>query len=193
MENFNKNQKGQGLLEAIVATTVIATGLVGVINLAIMNQTGSSEGGERLEAANLAREAVEVARNKRDGNWLAGVAWDTGLEGSGNDYTAALMFDESANGWTLDFTADTLAHNDARVWRQAGAYFQSDVTTPPGATLTVYRRLLTLDEICQDKTIAASGSFCNPKIGVRASVEVQWVSRGTTSSLVVEERLFNWR
>lgn len=190
-----RNQCGQGLLEAIVALTVIATGLVGALNLTLANQTGAAAGEDRLLAANLAREGVEIVRNIRDSNWLARATWDSALE-NGTDYTAAPLFDKAANSWTLNFTPNIIIQNYARLWRAGGVYFQSTLNPPPGATLTAYRRLLILDEICQDKSIVVSGSACNPasnpKIGIRVRSQVQWVSKGT-HNLMAEERLFNWR
>lgn len=196
MASIIKNQCGQGLLEAIIAITVIASGIVGVMNLVIANQAGGLESADRLLAANLAREGVEISRNWRDSNWLGRAVWDANLSGNGNDYTAAPIFDKSANSWTMDFAPNDLNHNYARLWREGGVYFQSTQDPPSGASLTAYRRLLYLDPICQDKTIVVSGASCpgaNPKIGIRARSEVQWITRGSTHTLTAEERLFNWR
>lgn len=187
---------GQGLLETIIALGIIISGIVGMLSLAVASQTASVESADRLVAANLAREGIEVIRNRRDSNWLPRLTWDQGLE-DGTDYTAVPLFDKSANSWTFNFTADDLAHNHARLWREGGVYFQSTQTNPPGAALTSYRRLLQLDEICRDKSVAASGSSCNPavnpKIGIKVQSTVQWTTEGNTHQLAAEERLFNWR
>jgi Tfp pilus assembly protein PilV len=191
-----QDQSGQGLLEAIISLAIIGTGIIGVMNLVVSNQSASTEGGERVLAASLTREAVEVVRNLRDSNWLSRSAWDQGLSGTGSDYTAAALFDKSNNSWSLDFTPNDLTHNYARLWREGGVYFQSTQDSPAGASLSGYRRLLTLDAICQNKTIMTSGSSCaagNPKIGIRVQSEVQWTTRGATHTIVAEERLFNWR
>lgn len=186
---------GQGLLEAIVAITIIGSGLVGVINLALVNKSGSESGEERLLATNLAREGVEIIRNRRDANWLARSAWDSGLY-SGTDYTATPFLNVTiTTPWTLNFTPNAITHNYARLWRAGGVYFQSILNPPPGAALTAYRRLLFLDPICQDKTIRTSGAACpggNPKVGIRVRSQVQWTSKGR-HSLTAEERIFNWR
>ena len=190
------NKNGQGLLETTIALGVIVTGIVGMLTLTVSNQSASLESAERLIATNLAREGVEIVRNFRDTNWLPRGTWDQGLE-SGTDYTAAPLFDKTVNTWTLGFTANDLNHNQARLWREGGVYFQSTQETPPGASLTIYRRLLQLDEICQDKSVAVSGAQCNPvanpKIGIKVQSTVQWEAKGNTHQLVAEERLFNWR
>lgn len=191
-----KNQFGQGLLETTIALGVIITGIVGMLTLTISNQSASVESSDRLLATNLAREGVEIIRNIRDSNWLPRGVWDQGLE-SGADYTAAPLFDKAANTWALDFTANDINHDHARLWRAGGVYFQSAQAAPAGASLTSYRRLLQLDEICQDKSVMTSGGQCNPainpKIGIKVQTKVQWEAKGSTHELVVEERLFNWR
>ena len=165
---LQNNQSGQGLLETIISLGIIGSGIIGMLSL---------------------------TRHWRDSNWLGRSVWDQGLE-SGTDYTAAPLFDKSANIWVLDFTADSLTHNYTRLWREGGVYFQSTAATPAGATLTFYRRLLQLDEICADKTVVTSGAACpggNPKIGIKVQSIVEWQSKENTQQLVMEEQLFNWR
>jgi len=190
------NKYGQGLLETTIALGVIITGIVGMLTLTVSNQSASVESSDRLQAANLAREGVEIVRNIRDSNWLPRGTWDQGLE-SGTDYTAAPLFDKTTNVWTLNFTANDISHDHARLWREGGVYFQSTQATPGGASLTAYRRLIQLDEICRDKSVMVSGGACNPainpKIGIKVQSVVQWEAKGSTHELVVEERLFNWR
>ncbi|MBI1961425.1 MAG: hypothetical protein HYS45_01840 [Parcubacteria group bacterium] len=201
-----RNQQGQGLLETIVALGIIVSGVVGMLNLTITNQTATGDSSERLVATNLGREGVEVVRNIRDTNWLScGIVagtlscsnWDAGLV-SGSDTTAVPLFNPATNVWTIDFTPEDVAHNYARVWRYTsgvagniGTQFQASDAAPADATETPYRRLLTLSSICGDKTVAASCS--GTKIGIRVQSTVEWTARGRANSLTVEERLFNWR
>lgn len=196
------------MLETIVALGIIVSGVVGMLNLTISNQTATEDSSERLIATNLGREGVEVARNIRDTNWLsceivAGVLacsnWDAGLV-SGTDTAAVPLFNAATNAWTIDFTPDAITHAYARVWRYSagvagniGAQFQTSEAMPANATLTLYERLLDLSSICADKTVSASCAPGNPKIGIRVQSTVQWTARGRENSLTVEERLFNWR
>lgn len=197
----SKNILGQGLLEVIVALGIIITGIIGMLSLALANKNASDEAAARLIAVNLGREAMEVVRAMRDGNWLAGLAWDAGFY-SGTDYSAALFYDQTANAWSLDFRPNDLNHDLARVWLQADAgnpeaaiYRQAEfITVPDNTTLTVYRRLLTLDPICQNKTVVESGSSCpGEKIGLRLQARLSWVFKDRPRSAVFEERIFNWR
>lgn len=192
MRIAKNNQSGQGLLEAIVALGIIIGGIVGIMNLTLSNQSSSEEAAARLIATNLAREGIELARNKRDSNWLARAVWDEGLE-NGIDYTAALDFNASTNTWVFDFAVNDINDDNARVWRDNNVYFQTQ-GVPASGKLTNYRRLLKLDEICQDKSVpAGSCPPQNPKIGVKAQAIVSWIHKNKNNSLILQETMFNWR
>lgn len=73
-------KKGQGLLETIVAIGVLMTGLISVMSLVVSNLNSEREAAMRYQAVNLARGGMELVRNTRDTNWLAGNdAW-TGMD-----------------------------------------------------------------------------------------------------------------
>ena len=208
MKFLRDNQTGQGLLETIVALGIIVAGVVGTMNLTLSNQKTSQDTVERLIATNLAREGIEIVRSIRDTNWLTCEiisdvltcnTWDLGLV-SASDTTAVPIFDIASNAWTINFTANDLTHNHARVWRKnaggadnIGTQFQSTLTTPADSALTGYRRMLELQSICTNKTISESCASGNSKIGIRVQAHIQWKSSGTESDLIVEERIFNWR
>ena len=68
IKKFNKN--GFTLLEVIVAIFVITIGVIGVISVVQRTAAFTSISSSRLQAAYLAQEGIEIARNIRDGNWL---------------------------------------------------------------------------------------------------------------------------
>ncbi|MBU2575591.1 hypothetical protein KKF64_00650 [Patescibacteria group bacterium] len=205
--SINKNKSGQGLLETIVAIGIIVSGVVGMMNLTISNQSASEDAEERLIAINLSREGIEVVRNIRDTNWLSCEIvnsvldcnnWDKSIV-SGIDVIAVPIFNVDLNLWTIDFTADAISHDHARVWRKnagnaefIGAQFQSADATPANSTLTAYRRILELYSICSDKAPVTSCAV-GDKIGIRVQSRVYWESRGKINEVITEERLFNWR
>ncbi len=77
---FLKTKSGQGILEVVVAISVITVALVAIINLAIFNINVQGYNHNMLVASNLARESIEVVRNIRDSNWLdATKNWDDSL------------------------------------------------------------------------------------------------------------------
>ena len=84
---LNKNTAGFTLLETIVAFGVIMVGLVAVLVLINSSLFYVSLIKDRLTAAYLNSEGLEVARNIRDNNWLQNLAWNNGL--SDGDYNIA--------------------------------------------------------------------------------------------------------
>ncbi len=76
---LNKNNKGFTLLETIVATGVIVAGIVPLLTLMNNSLVLSFSSQDRLVAANLAAEGIEVIRNIRDNNRLQSLSWNNGL------------------------------------------------------------------------------------------------------------------
>ena len=73
----NKNKKGGfTLLETIVAVGLIVVGLVAALALITTSLFYVSNIQDRLAAANLTAEGIEVVRNIRDNNWLQNKAWN---------------------------------------------------------------------------------------------------------------------
>lgn len=85
-------KKAQGLLEAIIAIGVIVTGLISIISLTISNLTSQRFAAKRYQAINLARESIELARNIRDSNWLAGQPTWTNIDSLANPPLANEQF-----------------------------------------------------------------------------------------------------
>lgn len=71
------------LLEMMMAIFVLMVGFLGVMSLVQRAMFSTSISSDRLIAAYLAQEGLEIVRNIRDSNWLSRIAWDQGL-GTGN-------------------------------------------------------------------------------------------------------------
>jgi len=69
---MSRRERGQTLIETIVAIFVLTTGLSAGLALAIFAFSASSDISERIIATGLAREGVEGVRRLRDSNWLWG-------------------------------------------------------------------------------------------------------------------------
>jgi len=72
-------QRGFTLVESMIAVGLIVTGVMGILTLISRSLGFSGLAYNRLVAANLAQEGVEVVRNMRDTNWLNQQTWDNGL------------------------------------------------------------------------------------------------------------------
>ena len=184
------NNRGQRLLEAIFAIGLLLIAVSAVLGLAIANSAGQSASELQLVANNLAREGIEVVRNARDTNWLAGQAWDTGLVGDG---TAIPNFDKNTNTWTLDF-----AFNQPTIIYLAGGVYSHSGSGQP----TIYRRLLTLRNVCRETSgvnigaeSVAAGISCTSgiKVGIKIESKVNWVERGRDHSITLASLIYAWK
>ena len=194
---------GQGLLETIIAIGIITSGLFAILTLVAANARVGEATALRFGAIQTAREGIEVVRAMRDSNWLAGSAWNTGLEGSGVDYSAIAVFDAATSTWSLVYGANALSENAARVIRRESngeTFFTQDASGGEGAGRTPYRRLIFVDPICESsdgaRVTVTSGSSCGAdrvQIGIRAEVQVAWAHRGQDQRVTVEETLYDWR
>lgn len=79
---------GFTLLETIVAVGLIVSGLISALALINTSLVYISSVQDRLVAANLAMEGIEVIRNIRDNNWLDELSWNGGMD-LGADYQVA--------------------------------------------------------------------------------------------------------
>ncbi len=85
---LNKNNKGFTLLETIVAVGLIVVGLIAALALITNSLFYVSNIQDRLAAANLMAEGIEVTKNIRDNNWLQNKVWNDGFLADG-DYQVA--------------------------------------------------------------------------------------------------------
>lgn len=88
-EKKRKFLLGFTLLEVLLAISLITVGILGVFILIQRTVAFTSVSSNRLIAAYLAQEGIEIVRNIRDTNWLERENWKNGL-GDGQwqaDYT----------------------------------------------------------------------------------------------------------
>ena len=82
------------LIETITAIFILTTGILALSSLISYFISVSSISSQRLVAAYLAQEGIEIVRNLRDTNLLSGRNWDYGLN-NGN--------------WQVDYNSTTLS------------------------------------------------------------------------------------
>ncbi len=168
--------RGQSLIETTIALGVIITGLAGAITLIAYSLRSSGTSLDRMIALHLTWEGIEVAVNTRDSNYLAGNAFDDGLDGGG-DQTAIAAFDSATGTWAFDFTPNAFAENTTILYQQGGLYRQA--TVQPAGNATVFRRLLILDASVPDQ--------------VRVVSTVQWKDGSNTRQVRSERVIYDWR
>ena len=194
------NQKGQSLLELLVALSILVVALTATIVLIVTSINAGREARNKLVATSLAREGIEIVRNIRDSNWIdtTDPSWDDGLIG---DNTATPVID-GTNPVTLNFSDN----NFTVIKLDNNAYLQG--STAPD-TDTQFYRLLYLNPICQDSsnsevivdqnddfTCGQSGTpveFYPNKVGLRVISEVHWPAADSNKKVIIEDRLYDWQ
>ena len=85
---FLKANKAQGILEVVIAISIVVVGLVSIMSLVVFNVTTQDYNHDMLIASNLAREGIEVIRSMRDSNWLDSTKdWDDSIFMEGASYS----------------------------------------------------------------------------------------------------------
>lgn len=195
---LRKNNKGQGLVEVIIALGVITTGIVGVLTLTYSSLSASETSIKQIIAANLAREGVEVVRNIRDSNWLSDDPnWLDGLI-SGVDYNGTAQFDPAAASWTIDLALEDIYDTGTELYRDGNGVYTHDNS----GIYSGYRRFLDMSLICGQQNdhalifLRSSGSTCPGGgydiIGFKVISEVVWREKSGDKSFLVEENIYNW-
>lgn len=192
-------EKGQGLLEAIIAVAIISVGISGVISLAGNNLIASNISSQELIAINLAREGVEVITNLRDSNYLdIDATWNDGLETVSSNDDGIIQYNSVARSWSVNFlTSNTTFANaeTALYWDPNLSMYVQGQSVGGSWETTPYARRIEINRICDDDvTDFTEGAGCSGQVvGYRVLSEVQWTERGNSRSVSVEKRIFNWR
>jgi len=129
---FNRNQKGFGLLEVIIAVFIVAIGLVGILALANISLKGPSLSRDRLIASGLAQEGIEVIRDMRRAN----AGW--------SNWHAAVPDGD----WRVQYDSVglTIPYSGAYLKMNANGLYQYD-----SGTETLFKRKITLSKISADE------------------------------------------
>jgi type II secretory pathway pseudopilin PulG len=199
---LSHNEKGQGLIEMLVAISIILAAIVGGLSLMISSYNAGRQSLHRTVAANLGREAIEICKNLRNTAWINSQPFRDWFTNASLDYSAVPVYDDATGRWTLNFLPDDISDNGARVWIYtsgdlAGLMNNAEFFTPEETT---YRRMIFFNPICYDEFGATEytigdGSDCDPDetIGVKITAQLSWVEQGKTSEIFIEDRLYNWR
>ena len=157
-------RQGFTLLETLVAISVLALALAGILSLASIGIHSSVNSANQMKAFFLASEAVEFIRNKRDSNILSGSGWLSGLGGC-------------EGGCYLDAPNGVIS-------ACAGGVCPKLKFNP---ATNLYGHGLGADSIFTRKlTITQSASY-----EVKLSSEISWPQGGISRNFVLEERLFD--
>lgn len=179
------SQHGQGLIEAVFALGILIMVAAAILALTLSTLTGQKNSELQVRANNLARESIEVIRNIRDSNSLAGLPWDNGLTGG----TSAITdFNVIANTWTINFS-----YTSNQLYQDSLGVYSHDNS----GTRSIFRRHVNITSIC----LASSGEesfkdnceITEEKIGLRLNSIVSWTEQGEARQINLESLLYAWK
>lgn len=163
----NDLERGFTLLEVLIAVSVLTIGAIGMFAVVAQNIAFSSVVSNRLVAAYLAQEGVEIVRNIRDTNFLqirrgVGTNWRAGLDGC-------------SGGCEADYDDTVLAPAASlRFLRKSGVLYSYDV----GNDMIFKRKI----------TITPDGLTTKMLV----EVEVSWQERGASYKVLAATELYDW-
>lgn len=196
---------GFTIIEVMMAVTVLSVGIMGAVTIINYNISATSNSVNRIMAANLAQDGIELVRDIRDTNWLQGKfdvsganAWDLGIDGVAYEYlsffcgngTATIAYTPS--GGTEQAKIDNCGAN-CQVYAYSsgsikcfgdnynyGNSYNGYTGVPAQVNGTFFYRLV---------DIAPIDSNSNS-----VNVTIKWMDRnGQYRYLTAGENLYNWR
>ncbi|OHA08382.1 MAG: hypothetical protein A3B37_01610 [Candidatus Sungbacteria bacterium RIFCSPLOWO2_01_FULL_59_16] len=189
------------LIETVVAVAVISAAVVGPFALATRGIASASLSKNRLVAANLAQEGIELVRAVRDNNVLCDSLdgavdgsweWDRDPDGSGqfrNRNKIGVAWDRrttiSCSGSTVVsplLDANSCEDSNLRLDPATGLYGY-DLGDPE----TAFQRCVDIDQP------GGPEDGINPTEMMDVTVAVTWNERGVARTVELTERMYNWR
>lgn len=154
--------RGFTLVETLVAITIIALAITGPFYAVQQALNASRASRDNLIASSLAQEGLEYVRSIRDGNYLGGVAW---LSGLASCYAVPC---------TIDPTQNQIRTSVAPLYLSSqGLYNQAS-----SGTVTPFTRTMQLTTVSANE--------------VRVTIIMTWQTRGVPHTMTLSESLHNW-
>ncbi len=180
-------RRGQTLVEALVALTILMTGFVGITTLLAKSFQLNRLAADETQATYLAAEGIEVAKNIIDYDVYSGIA-------SGGDGTT---------NWGNSFPRSGYYLLDYETVSTAGAFYSPNVNNPPNSPLYFdpATHLFGLTNVPGDvstdftrsiyverKNIPGSPGI--PLLDVQSTVT--WNNGVTSNSVTLEDQFYDW-
>jgi len=156
--------RGFTLVETLVAIAILLIAVVGPISLIGDALHKLYYAKDQMVAINLAQEGIEVVRQERDSDMLAGSASDI------FSLTSPYYYTVNASSASLNISTAG----------QKPVYLNGDFYEQSGGTATQFTRLITITSV---------GSGTTER---KVTSTVEWKTGGQTGTITVSEYLFKW-
>ncbi len=160
-------QQGFTLLETIVALTVIVAAMTGPIALTTRGIFDAKFAKNKLVAADLAQEGLEIIRQCRDNNILQSRAWN---------------FSMGAGDWQADVISSTLLQCPLAPFITGASLLRdgdSGLYNYVSGNSSMFTRRITISEPATDQMFVISN--------------ITWSEGGIDRVMTLQETLYNWR
>lgn len=216
------NNKGFTLLEVLMAVIIFAIGIVSAMTLAFSDLNKTKNNYNKIRAAHLAREGVELIRNIRDSNWLkyqanvdcsaaAGLQYCNFDEDLNYNFVSIDYSTNTPNVICSGFTFDNCLSNEKNINTsnnvclnnqtcdlfQIDNLYKHDLTTTTLSTNLA--RAIQIRSICRNgdglEYFEFGTSDCAPeeKIGIEVTSRVRWEEPSGVDFIDVQAYLYDWR
>lgn len=191
-------RRAQTLLELIIAIGVILISTVSAATLIVTTIVSGRVSQTRVEAANLAREGIEVVRGMRDSNWMkrdqnipgpdgeVTYSWDTKLADGG--YLAKLS---QISGWSLLVSTEGDSRNTISIAKETSGAHEYMTQNCSGASVTCtptkFQRFITVAKQTDDFFNVDDSEY------LLVASKVSWTDRGGPKNFIATERLYDWK
>ena len=171
IKKISKKRKGFGILEAVIASGIIAFFAGGVVILGNMTLRSVVVNKHRLQAAYLAQEAIEVIKNIRDSNWVdedATTNWNNGLYAKDD-----LKVELDNRKWELSDGSDS---------------FDSGLNSPNNTNETIFTREITISEPSADEI--TDEAIRDRTLNIK--VKVSWKDYSKERDITIDSIITDW-
>jgi type II secretory pathway pseudopilin PulG len=178
--SVRSGQRGQTLIETVVAIFILVMGISSAISLAVYSFKNEDDAGKVVIATGLAREGIESVKNLRDQSWLSNTpVSDCSFSSGLVDYCIPDWLSAISPGYTLDsnkgtrsyalkvnplvtsniYSLDSSAASYALSYCNGTTYIESGSYICSPTQTTSYYRMLTLTVADTDPVSGSSYSF----------------------------------
>lgn len=176
MRKIDNSRRGQSLVEALIALSILTTGFIGITTLLTKSFQLDRTTMNDTQATYLASEGIEVVKNLVDHDVYAGFA----LSSSTHDFDES--FTQSGYYYNLDYnTTSTTGLTVSSGPQNKALYFHSSTDSydysVAGGTVSDFVRNIKI-------TNSAN------QIDVQSAVT--WTDAGTSNTITLEDHFYNW-
>lgn len=187
-------------MEAVIAIGILITSVVIIISLSIATTDFGRRAESRNLATNLAREGLELVRQKRDSNWLSGIAFYSGLFPTTTQVGLAGILDPGNTTYVslLDGlgTNGCYSNRSCTCYTSATGFCKLSITANgvysnfASGTETPYRRMIFIEP--KDKNGVATTDQ-NAAVSLHVVSQVYWLVKNVPQYVTLETDLYDWK